>query len=121
MVPFDPISHHVEDNQGGLIQNEPHDHDGCGVADLNSLGFQGIYLHDLTAARAGGDIAIELADKRCGNPLVEFVLPGVQTAENPNDEAIHGIRKKNDSDDNQDVPPVGFGESIDDGIEFVAP
>ena len=46
------------------IKDEPHDEDGSSIWDLDALLTHRVSLHDLTAAGARGDVAIEGTDHR---------------------------------------------------------
>ena len=77
IVPLKDEGEDVKDNEGGLVKDEPHDHDGCGVRDLDALFLHRVDLHDLTAAGTWGDVVIESANHRVSKTLVEIVLPRV--------------------------------------------
>ena len=66
IVPLKDEGEDVEDDEGGLVKDEPHDHDGCGVRDLDALLLHRVDLHDLTTAGTWGDVVIESADHRIG-------------------------------------------------------
>jgi len=117
IVPFEDEGEDVKEDEGGLVKDEPHDHDGGGVRDLDALLLHRVDLHDLTAASAWCDVVIEGADHGVGQALVEIVLPGIETAEDKDDESLDAVGKEHKASDDRKPKRITIRESVSDDAE----